>query len=73
MHTLLNSLLILLSYLLKSQPTWPDGPIKQDHPVEEARHRLGHCQDTKSWHYVGLEMDAQLVWQEKTEGLNWYD
>lgn len=48
MHTLLNSLLILLSYLLKSQPTWPDGPIKQDHPVKEARHRLGHCQDTKS-------------------------
>lgn len=47
----LNSFLILLSYLLKSEPSWPDGPIEHVHPVEEVRHRLqlpDHCQDTKS-------------------------
>lgn len=64
MGVYLNSFLILLSYLLKSEPSWLDGPIKHAHPVQEVRHRLQSYLTTAkipradtTW----LEMDAHGV------------
>lgn len=60
MGVYLNSLPIFLSYLLKSEPCWPDGPIKHSHPVEEVRNRLQVAKIPKA-DATWLEMDAHLA------------
>jgi len=76
MGVYLNSFLILLSYLLKSELSWPGGPIKHAHPVADVRHSLQSHLIMPRYQELTLHSYRRmhvLLDKKKQERLGWYD